>query len=395
MKDTLLRASPRSISLWIILTVLLALCSTLVSVIVVDDASTRIASLLGVTGKSDVIARLAVALGGALVALQAWASYGRAKSLEDTVRSQHRANETAERGQRQERLNRGIDHLGSESESVRLGGAYELLHLAREFRGFRRTVVDILCAHIRQTTGKRTYKKRFREQPSTEIQSLLTLLLINEADVFKDCRVDLSRSWLVGAELRRARLGRANLARANLSECVLPRANLAGAVLIEAKLQGAYAVRADFRGAALFRAELQGANLGRCRMQAARLRGASLQAANVAYVEFQGAELYDTAMQGCNFKETDFRGATPRSLFDSERPRLVELAEEESDLRGVVFSGGVESSEVEMIVLPMSDKTGAKVRDRLESHVGSARERAIPKGVIVGSYSAEEAREWL
>jgi len=57
--------------------------------------------------------------------------------MEDTANAQARAteeqaeaNKNTESGQRQERLRSAIEHLGHEQVSVRLGGAYELFHLA-------------------------------------------------------------------------------------------------------------------------------------------------------------------------------------------------------------------------------------------------------------------------
>ena len=50
-------------------------------------------------------------------------------------------------------MKNAIEHLGHASESVHLGGAYELFHLAEETKELRRTVCDILCAHIRRSGG--------------------------------------------------------------------------------------------------------------------------------------------------------------------------------------------------------------------------------------------------
>jgi len=385
----------RAVAFWIIISVLVGLCSALLLTMLSEAGADSAASLLGLEKKSDVLARLALALGGALVALQAWASYGRAKSLEQTVRSQHRANENSERGQRQERLRSGIDHLGNESESVRLGGAYELFHLAREFRRFRQTVVDILCAHIRQTTGKGAYQDSFWEKPSNEVQSLLTLLFVNDSGVFEGCRVDLSGSWLRGAELREAKLEWADLEKIDLGESVLSRAKMAGAMLFGANLQGAYVVRADLREAALLDAKLEGANLGRTLMQGATLDGARLQATNLAYVQLQGSLLADTAVQGSHFFETDMRGASPEEFVESEPGRLLRLVDTESELTSVAFSGGLTASAVEALVSGMSKRTAAEVRDRLKEHVGVPVSRDVPEGVRLGSYTFDEAMEWL
>lgn len=385
----------RAVAFWTIISVIVGLGSALLLTMLSERAADCAESLLGVDEKGDVLSRLAVALGGALVALQAWASYGRARSLEETVRSQHRANENSERGQRQERLRFGIDHLGNESESVRLGGAYELFHLAREFRRFRQTVLDILCAHIRQTTGRGAYRKEFQEKPSNEVQSLLTLLFVNHPEVFDGCRVDLSGSWLRGAELREARLEGADLERIDLGESSLYRARMAGAILFEANLQGAYVVQADLREAALLSAKLEGANLGRTRMQGATLDGASLQAANLAAVQLQGALLADTSMQGSHFFETDARGATGEEFVEFEPPRLLRLVGAQSDLTFVVFAGGLTAGDVEALVAGLSNKTGRKVRERLKDHVGVPVNRDVPEGLRLGAYTLAEAVEWL
>ena len=132
---------------------------------------------------------LGISMGGILIALQALMSYRRAKAMEETAESQAKAteeqakaNQHTEEGQRQDRLKNAIEHLGHESDSVRLGGAYELSHLAKDTLGedteekLRQTVLDILCAHIRRTTGETKYREAHKSEPSEEVQSLLTLL---------------------------------------------------------------------------------------------------------------------------------------------------------------------------------------------------------------------------
>ena len=50
----------------------------------------------------------------------------------ETAKSQADAVLKTEQGQRQDRLKNAIEHLGHKSDSVRLGGAYELFHLAKD-----------------------------------------------------------------------------------------------------------------------------------------------------------------------------------------------------------------------------------------------------------------------
>ena len=130
---------------------LLAVLSIIFLTVVICDDPEWIYPYLGIeteNGKKyEALKSLGIGMGGLLLALQALMSYKRAKALEDNV-------EATERGQRQERLKNAIEHLGHKSDSVRLGGAYELFHLAQDTPELRQTVLDILCAHIRRTTGE-------------------------------------------------------------------------------------------------------------------------------------------------------------------------------------------------------------------------------------------------
>ena len=141
-------------------------------------------------------------MGGVLIALQALMSYKRAKAMEQTAEAQADAAKAqadavakTEQGQRQDRLKNAIEHLGHESDSVRLGGAYELFHLAEDTEDLRQTVLDILCAHIRRTTGESEYREAHKSKPSEEIQSLLTLLFVHYKEAFKGLHRDLQGSW--------------------------------------------------------------------------------------------------------------------------------------------------------------------------------------------------------
>ena len=98
-------------------------------------------------------------MGGVLLALQAVIANKRSVAMEkaanaqaDAAKQQAKANQNTEQGQRQERLKNAIEHLDSSSDSLRLGGIYELFHLAEDTIEWRQTVLDILCAHIRRTT---------------------------------------------------------------------------------------------------------------------------------------------------------------------------------------------------------------------------------------------------
>ena len=337
---------------------------------------------LGLPKKNDALKFLGIGMGGVLLALQALMSYKRAKALEDTAKAQAeateeqaKANQNTEQGQRQERLKNAIEHLGHEKDSVRLGGAYELFHLAEETEKWRQTILDILCAHIRQTTGEAEYREKHKSKPSEEVQSLMTLLFVQEHDVFKGLHINLQESWLNGANLINARLQRANL--------------------INAQLQGAYLINARLQGANLLNAQLQGAYLSQGRLQGANLLWARLQGANLSWARLQGAGLFNAQLQGVRSEISSY---APLSRSDFEK-RMRQLIGEKSDLSEVVFAGRLRQEDVDSTVGGFSEESVwvRELRERLKPHIDQPVSHELPEnsGAITGTYTAEEAEQWI
>ena len=264
--------------------------------------------LLGLSSKSEVLKFIGIGMGGVLIALQALMSYKRAKAMEDTAKAQADAVMNTEQVLRQERMKNAIEHLGHDKDSVRLGGAYELCHLAKDTPELRQTVLDILSAHIRQTTGESAYQEPHQSKPSEEVQSLLTLLFVQDHEVFKGYRINLQGSWLNGTDLRKARLEKAVLTRAYLQGADLREVNLQGADLRDANLQGADLGEANLQGADLGEANLQGANLRRANLQGADLQEAHLQGADLNRAQMQEATLWRAHLQGANLRRANLQG---------------------------------------------------------------------------------------
>ena len=338
----------------IILLVLIAVCF---AVIYSDDVEMYVGELLGFPEtekisqyetteiyrpKNDILTFLGLTIGGVLLVLQAVIANRRTKAME-------KGNDNVEQGQRQERLKNAIEHLGDESASVRLGGIYELFHLAEDTDYMRETVLDILCAHIRRTTSEYVYRGKYSSNPSEEIQSLLTLLFVRKYETFKNQRANLVGCWLNGANLngawlqsahleeaylRHAHLEEANLQHAHLEEAQVQRAHLEGAYLQhahlgeaqlqhvhlegaylqhvhleDAKLQGAYLIDAKLQDAHLDRAQLQGARLQKARLQRAYLIKARLQGAKLFHARLQGAYLYSAMLQDAALSEAKLQEA--------------------------------------------------------------------------------------
>ena len=303
---------------------------------------------------------LGLAMGGVLLALQAVIANKRAVAMvkaanaqADAAKQQAKANQNTEQGQRQERLKNAIDHLGATSDSVRLGGVYELFHLAEDTIEWRQTVLDILCAHIRRTTCDKEYQNKYQREPSEEIQSILTLLFVQEHTLFKGHRANLEGTWLKGANLRRARLQGAKLINTRLQKARLDDAQLQGAKLTDAQFQRAWFPNASLLGAELDHALMQLAWLEGAQLQGAYLPNANLQVANLFNAQFQGAILTGTMLQGALFENTLFQGVTCLSSSNSFKENIENRVGKKPEFLPfppVIFSGCIGSLEPKEII---------------------------------------------
>ena len=340
---------------------------------------------LGVNDTYEALRFLGIGIGGILLAMQVLIANERARSMEKAAVAQAKATDNTEKGQRQERLKNAIEHLGHNSVSVRLGGAYELFHLAQDTEELnqRQSILDILCAHIRQTTSDRNYREMYKSDPSEEIQSLLTLLFVQEDkhDTFKGLQINLQGSWLNGAVLSKARLHNANLAGACLKSAWLHDIRLQGADLFKAMLQQAKLNGAQMQGAKLWIAQLQGAYL-----QWTKLQGADLYQA-----QFQGAALLEAQLQGTS----SIKPGGPCSFEARIRNRI----DEKSELLGVVFQGGINEKDVGSLVEGLSEDDATHLRAKLsrQGHVNNNASHELPtsRGAKTGVYDEEEAEQWI
>ena len=343
--------------------------------------------LLGVEKKYDAVRFLGISIGGVVLVSQALISYKRAKAMDDTAKAQAKAteeqakaNENTERGQRQERLKNAIEHLGHNSVSIRLGGTYELFHLAQDTKELRQTVMDILCAHIRGTTSGSKYREIYKSEPSEEIQSLLNLLFVQEDgyQTFRGLRIDLRESWLNGARLYEAQLEKAFLPLVHLQGAELNRANLTGAYLKSSKLQCA--------------------DLMDTKLRATDLSYAKLHCASLASAQLQGAKLDEAHFQETLLANTNFRGVSslPENSNGFE-DRLRNRINEETEIYSVRFSGGLDQAEIDTLVNNLYETAAEDARRRLTQHVSPSASNQLSedRGAIIGSFTKEEAEQWI
>ena len=270
--------------------------------------------------------------------------YRRARASDKIAQAHHNANE-------QKLFNDASAKLSDESASVRLGGIYALDTLARSNETYLTRIVEILCAHLRETTQQKGYQEKYKDKPSNEIQSLANVLselnkVLSVLNSQKEkngnsdfLRLDLSASYLVGADLtnaclkyvnlvetdlQQAFLDKAQLQKANLRIANMQRASLRGAQMQMAslvyahmentscraiQLQGADLHGTHLNGAKLRGAQMQMAILNVAWLQQAKLAGAQLQKASLQYAQLQMAFLDRAQMQGAILHRTQLQGA--------------------------------------------------------------------------------------
>ena len=340
----------------------------------------------------EVLKFYAYVAGGILLIWQVRISNRRATALEKTAALGTKGNITT-------RFKNAIEHLGGESESIRMGGIYGLYHVVRESREYADTVCKILYSHAKSIMVESEYAEK--EKPSNEIAAILDVLFpiisdgenpkvevlftevnasgwdlhgadvssrdmrhihgstvnlskanLDKADMSKVklTKVNLSEARLLeanlsGANLQRVNLSEAQLLKANLSRAWLRRAKLLGAKLPRANLSGAKLLSANLSGAQLHRANLSGARLFRVILSGARLFEANLSGAKLLKADLSGAKLHRTDLSGAKLHRANLSGArllrTNLSGAKLHRANLSEADLWRADLSGANLSEAI------------------------------------------------------
>ena len=405
---------PQNIFLVFLVCLSVALTVVFFLTMFIEGVENHLYKLSGVAkgGKLLLLQSIGILIGGVFVASQALASYIRGIAMEktaaaqaDSTGQQARANVLIEQGQRQERLKAAIDHLGHLSSSVRLGGAYELVHLARETEDLRGTVLDVLCAHVRQTTTTKEYRENHHSKPSAEIQILVTTLFVQNICWFKGLRAHLQGSVLNGANLANSYLVDSNMEGVQLHGANLHNANLQGVTLLNANLSGVFIAQADLSGARIFTSNMQRAIVVESHVRGATIIGTAMHFADFRQAEFQGSQMREVHMQGANVTGSNFQGVRPipSVVRTSGHTSLAFVhvvqnsIEKMSDLSQVFLEGGLREEHMSALVAGLSKEEGQELRREMGRHLGKpgTADVAEEAGVVSGIYTAKDASKWI
>jgi uncharacterized phosphosugar-binding protein len=214
-------------------------------------------------------------------------------------------------GQITDRFNKAVEHLGSDKLSVRIGGLYALERIAKDSKNDRSTIIEILCAFVREETQidtkliktgdiitpiEETASSESTKNPAslevskepkqiaTDIQTALTIIGRRQIEKGITDKIDLSYTNLVGANLENANLHDVDFVGANLSYANFKNADLHLAKLENANLYNTYFESTNLSEAFLYlSANINNADLANANLNEARL---SLSAdSNVSFVK--------------------------------------------------------------------------------------------------------------
>jgi hypothetical protein len=189
------------------------------------------------------------------------------------------------------------------SVESRLGAIYLIEQIARESQAYRAPALELLSAYVRE----HSQIGRTGLEPSTDVQSALTVLGRSGHE-----GLDLRRAVLWGADLDGAALVAANMGQARLRGARLTGARMQRARLRDADLVGADFSGANLRGAILVGADLSAAKLRGTDLQGADLSGAKLRAADLSGASLVGATLGDADLTAAALDGVDLTGANPK-----------------------------------------------------------------------------------
>lgn len=234
----------------------------------------------------------------------------------------------------QERINNAISHLSSSSEIVRLGGIYTLFHLGEDEKGnYLKSVIEILCAHIRSTTQRKEYKDNYALKPSVEVQTILNLLFCNKDRSLNkiakyNCNIDLTNCHMNGvvfnsAFLQKVKFHGSSLIEASfidskcqligLSKCKIHFTVFENSDLTEGNFSNAIGLYSKFYKVDLLNAlfgsvKLSFANFERSNLQRTRIFGCSFVCCYFFSSNFCQSTMSERSFVECDFDECNFSG---------------------------------------------------------------------------------------
>jgi uncharacterized protein YjbI with pentapeptide repeats len=247
--------------------------------------------------------------------------------------------------QRDARFASGVELLGNPHESTRIGGAYNLYFLARDFEELRPAVCEILCAHLRSIAHKSKFEteEQRAKYPRNEVQSIIDLLFRKhetdesgeEVSIFLNQPKNLREICLSEIDFGKQeedfvpKLSYVDFWRATLTDI-----RLGFAILSEVNFWGTSLTRVEFVRAALTEVSFWEATLSEAYFTGATLTEISFVEVILTGVGFFGTTLINTNFSNCPLIYVDFSKAKLEGTVDFAGTLLEGYSYEEITLPG-------------------------------------------------------------
>jgi hypothetical protein len=235
-------------------------------------------------------------------------------------------------GQVSDRYSRAVDQLGSDKIDVRIGGIYSLESVVRDSPGDHATVMEVLCAFIREHPAEQQALPVDDEtgpRLAADVQAALTVVGRRNAELDIPFRgPDLSHAALRGASISFGNFSGTRFLGADLSYAQCEAADFSHAIFTEAKITRA------FLGGVAFKVAGSGdaPSNARVNLRGAVLRRADLTETNLNYADLRDALLYETNLTSTSLWGADLTGAEFRNadlsdadLTDARWPEAVDV----------------------------------------------------------------------
>ena len=221
----------------------------------------------------------------------------------EQIKKQDEQIKLQEKQQRDARFASGVELLGNINESARIGGAYNLYFLAKEYiDDYLNPVCEILCAHIRTITSNEEYREKYKATPSNEIQTILNLLFLedNGEKIFSYCSKNLSKTFLSGV---------------NCSYRELNIVNFCNAILIDVNFKNTQFYKVRFNDATLSKVNFEDAHFENTFFEDTIFNNVTFENVSFEEIDFENANLTNVNFGRARLLEVNFVNASLSNVF--------------------------------------------------------------------------------
>lgn len=219
------------------------------------------------------------------------------------------------------RFKDGIQLLGSDNDSVVIGGIYLLDELARyDTVCYAKQVFEVLCAYLRTDTNEKwnrdieiSPRKMEKYLFPHKYQIVIDILFRDTKNFYKsnikEYKIILNNCCLVNANLRKANLENVIIKNALLINSNFEEANLSGAILSNVRAESSVFCYANLRKTSIYDLCAVCINFYGANLEGAFLTEINTNGGNMCFVHMEGVQLSNAKMQGVSFFNAYFEGA--------------------------------------------------------------------------------------